>query len=122
MIQSISRTATVFLAALAVCGLASFASADKKQPRDAKTSCEDHLRRQLKQTYSKATIEFTQSKEWEPSAGQTGLSGEGVLTRANERKLDFEWTCIYDTKKNKVMKASHTKLKFAEPATPAKKK
>jgi hypothetical protein len=122
MIRSIPRASTLFLAALAVCGFASFANADKRQSHDAKTRCEDHLRRQLKQTYSHATIEFTQSKEWQPSATQTGLSGEGALTRANDRKLNFEWNCVYDTKTNKVVKASHTKLKFAEPKTPAKKK
>jgi hypothetical protein len=118
MTRSIPRLVALSLVPLAVLAFASAAPAKDKKPKDMKAACEKEVREKIKVKHAGAhDIELTSSREWQATSTQTGIGGTGTLKAANNSPRHFEWTCTYDTTKNKIVDVNVEK-----PSKPAKDK
>lgn len=114
MTRSIPRIAAALFVPLALLALASAAPAKEKKPKDVKALCQKEVREQIKAKHPGAhDIQLTPSREWQQSSTQSGVGGSGVLTAADRKARHFEWTCVYDVQKNKVLDVSFDKPKKA---------
>jgi len=96
------------LAALAF-GNASAATKAKK-PVDVKEACQKDVMKKIKAKHPGAhDIQLTVGREWQQSSTQSGVGGTGTLKASNNSGRDFEWTCVYDTTKNKVLEVEFDK-------------
>jgi hypothetical protein len=99
------------LVALPFAALAfSNASAATKKPVDVKEVCQKDVMKKIKAKHPGAhDIQLTVSREWQQSSTQSGVGGTGTLKASNNSGREFDWTCVYDTKKNKVLDVSFEK-------------
>jgi hypothetical protein len=118
MTRSISRTLALLIVALAVGSFAAFAHAQKKEkpPKDMLAKCEKHLKDKIHAGHPEAhKIELTKTREWQPSTTQSGIGGTGSMVGAENKPRTFEWTCVYDTKTQKIVDVDHGKFKVEKP-------
>jgi hypothetical protein len=116
MTRSIDRLTFAVLVPLAVFAFASAAPAKDKKPVDVKAACEKDVTKKIKVKHAGAhDIKLTVSREWQQSSTQSGVGGTGVLTAGDKKPRNFEWTCVYDTTKDKVLDVS-----FDKPTKPKK--
>lgn len=106
-----------FAALLAVpCAALAFGNAwaGTKKPVDIKQICQKKVMEKIKAKDPGAKdIQLTTSREWQESSTQSGIGGTGTLKAANKKMAtrDFEWTCTYDTAKNKLVDVHVDKMK-----------
>ena len=112
MTRSIPRPAFALLVPLAVFAFASAAPAKDKKPTDVKAVCLKEVKQHLKVKYEHAhDIQLTPAREWQQTSTQSGISGTGVFTAGDNKPRNFEWSCVYDVTKNKVVDVSLEKGK-----------
>ncbi|HKC50216.1 MAG TPA: hypothetical protein VKF60_05435 [Myxococcota bacterium] len=112
MTRSILRPAFALLIPLAMFAFASAAPAKDKKPTDVKAVCLKEVKQHLKVKHEHAhDIELTPSREWQQTSTQSGISGTGVFKVADNKLRNFEWSCVYDVTKNKVVDISLEKPK-----------
>ncbi|HTO06380.1 MAG TPA: hypothetical protein VMR86_04920 [Myxococcota bacterium] len=88
------------------------ASAATKKPADVKEVCQKDVMKKIKAKHGGAhDIQLTISREWQQSSTESGVGGTGSLKAANNSGREFEWTCVYDTTKNKVVSVDFDKPK-----------
>jgi len=110
--KPISRLTALSLVPLAALAFAGAASAKDKKPIDVKAKCQKEVMQSIKTKHAGAhDIQLTISREWQQSSTQSGVGGTGSLKAANKSDRQFEWTCVYDTTKNKVIDVSFDKPK-----------
>ncbi len=114
MSRSIERLASALLVPVAAFAFASAAPAKDKKPVDVKAACEKDVTKKIKVKYAHAhDIKVTPSREWQQSSTQSGVGGTGVYTAGDKKPRNFEWTCVYDVTKDKVLDISFDKPKKA---------
>ncbi|HXZ83940.1 MAG TPA: hypothetical protein VEI82_00490 [Myxococcota bacterium] len=114
------RLAASLAVPVALCALAlpAPAAAKSKKPVDIKASCQEHVKKKFKEAHPGARdITLTQTREWQESSTMSGVGGTGTVLTQTKQTRSFEWTCVYDTTKNKVDHVDIQKEKEA----PAKK-
>jgi hypothetical protein len=90
---------------VAVLAFADASAAKTKQPVDVKEACQKDVMKQIKTKHPGAKdIQLTVSRDWQQSSTESGIGGTGTLKATNGSGRDFDWTCVYDVKKNKVLK------------------
>jgi hypothetical protein len=111
-IALLSRMAAWALVPLACFALTGVASAKDKKPIDVKAKCEKEVREKIKAKHPGAhDIQLTFGREWQQTSTQSGVGGTGTLKASNNSGREFEWTCVYDTTKNKIVDVSVEKHK-----------
>lgn len=112
MTRSIPRLVALSLVPLLALAFASTANAKEKKPKDMKAACEKEVREKIKIKHAGAhDIQLTPSREWQATSTQNGIGGTGTLKAANNSPRNFEWTCTYDTAKNKIVDVNVEKPK-----------
>jgi hypothetical protein len=117
MTRSIARLTTALFVPVALLAFASPALAKDKKPVDVKEKCEKEVREKLKHKFPHAhDFQLTSSREWQPSSTQSGVGGTGTYLAADKKPRNFEWSCTYDNKSNKITDVNVEKPKKAPKA------
>jgi len=117
MTRPIRRAVLALLVPLTALAFAGSALAKSTAPVDPKAACQKDVEKKVKVKYAHAKdIQLTVSREWQQSSTQSGVGGTGTYTAGDKKPRGFEWTCVYDTTKNKVLDVSFDKPTKSAPA------
>jgi hypothetical protein len=118
MTRPIGRLALALLVPFAAVAFANAAPAKDKAAVDVKSICEKDVQKKIKTKFPHAhDTQLTVSREWQQSSTESGVGGTGTYLAADKKPRNFEWTCVYDVKKNKVLDVSFDKPKKAPKET-----
>lgn len=80
------------------------AKSKSKEPADPASACQHAVQHSIGVHHPGThKVELTQTRTWQQSSDESGFGGTGTALAQNNTQRSFEWSCVYNTKKNKVV-------------------